>query len=241
MSALTPNDNIAGETAAERLAAVQARITAAERLCRRTPGSVALLAVSKGQESAAIRAAYHGGQRHFGESYLQEALPKQSTLADLAITWHFIGAIQSNKTRDIARHFAWAHSIDRIKIAERLNEQRPPEMPPLNVCIQVNIGAERQKAGVVPAELASLVAQILRLPRLRLRGLMALPPATEDFAEQRGYFHALNLAFHRLCAQGYALDTLSMGMSGDLEAAVAEGATLVRVGTSLFGARPRKR
>ena len=165
MSALTPNDNIAGETATERLDAIQARITAAERLYRRTLGSVTLLAVSKGQEAAAVRAAYHGGQRHFGESYLQEALPKQSALADL----------------DIARHFAWAHSIDRIKIAERLHEQRPLELPPLNVCIQVNIGVERQKAGVAPAELPSLVAQLLRLPRLRLRGLMALPSSEATF------------------------------------------------------------
>lgn len=239
MSALTPNDNIAREAAVERLTAVQARITAAEQLYRRTPASVTLLAVSKGQEAIAVRAAYSAGQRHFGESYLQEALPKQTALANLAIIWHFIGAIQSNKTRDIARHFAWAHSLDRFKIAERLHQQRPPELPPLNICIQVNIGEERQKAGVAPAQLPSLVEQLRPLSRLRVRGLMALPPASEDFAEQRGYFHALSLAFDRLRAQGHGLDTLSMGMSGDLEAAVAEGSTLVRVGTALFGARRR--
>lgn len=235
-----PNDNIEGDTIAVHLRAIHARIAAAEQRYGRTPGSVALVAVSKAQPAAAILAAYRAGQRHFGESYLQEALPKQTVLVNHAITWHFIGAIQSNKTHQIARHFAWAHSIDRLKIAERLHEQRPPELPPLNVCIQVNIGAERQKAGVAPTQLASLIEQLLKLSRLKLRGLMVLPPASEDYTEQRGYFHQLKLTFEGLQAQGYPLETLSMGMSTDLEAAIAEGATLVRVGTALFGDRPGK-
>jgi len=220
-----------------RLDAVRARITAAEQLYRRTPGSVTLLAVSKGQSADAIRAAYHAGQAHFGESYLQEALSKQSTLSDLALTWHFIGAIQSNKTRDIARHFAWVHSVDRFKIAERLHQQRPPELPPLNVCIQVNIGEEPQKAGVTPNEIPSILRQLRELSRLRVRGLMTLPPASEDFTLQRSHFQDLRLTFERLHAQDPTLDTLSMGMSGDWEAAIAEGATLLRIGTALFGPR----
>lgn len=237
MSALTPNNNITGDSLAERLAAIQKRIAAAERRYDRTAGSVTLLAVSKGQSADAIRAAHEAGQRHFGESYLQEALAKQAALADLNLTWHFIGAVQSNKTRDIAQHFDWVHSLDRLKIAERLHRQRPPTLPPLDVCIQVNVGAEPQKAGVAPAQLTSLMAQLGALSRLRLRGLMALPPASEDFAEQRHHFHALRRAFEDLRLQHPTLDTLSMGMSGDWEAAVGEGATLVRIGTALFGAR----
>jgi len=237
MSTLPPNDTITDDTVIGRLAAIRKRITEAERLYRRTPGAVSLLAVSKGQSANAIRAAYHAGQTHFGESYLQEALSKQSQLSDLAITWHFIGAIQSNKTRDIARHFAWVHSVDRLRIAERLHQQRSSELPPLNICIQVNIGEEPQKAGVTLAQLSSLMAPLDGLSRLHVRGLMTLPPAREDFALQRRQFQALRLAFEALRAQHPKLDTLSMGMSGDWEAAIAEGATLLRIGTALFGAR----
>lgn len=239
MSPLTPNDNIGEKTVAARLTAVLDRIGAAERLYHRTPGSITLVAASKSQSSSDILEAYRAGQRHFGESYLQEALRKLAALSDLDIVWHFIGALQSNKTRDIARHFAWVHGIDRLKIAERLHDQRPPELPALNVCVQINLGVERQKAGIPPAQLPSLIAQLLKLPRLRVRGLMTLPPASEDRHAQREYFHQVKLAYDALRSQGYPLDTLSIGMSGDLEAAIAEGATLVRVGTALFGPRPR--
>ena len=232
MSPSTSNDN-----PAVRLAAVRARIAAGERISDRPAGCVMLIAASKSQDATEIRALYETGQRHFGESYVQEALRKQEALADLAITWHFIGAIQSNKTRDIAARFAWVHGVDRLKIAERLNVQRPPALPPLNVCIQVNVGAEPQKAGVDPGDLPALAAALRNLPRLRLRGLMALPPPSEDAEEQGRHFRALSAAFRQLQAHGHQVDTLSMGMSGDLEAAIAAGATMVRVGTALFGPR----
>jgi PLP dependent protein len=238
MIPLTPNANIEEDVIAARFNAVRKRIAAAERRYDRTPGSVTLMAVAKSQAASTVMASYQAGQRDFGESYLQEALPKLNALSNLDITWHFIGAIQSNKTRDIAGRFAWVHSIDRIKIAERLHEQRPQHLPPLDICIQVNIGEEQQKAGAVPTQLPSLIGQLLKLSRLRVRGLMALPPASDDFHEQRGYFHQLKLAYETLRLQDYPLDTLSMGMSGDLEAAIAEGATLVRVGNALFGDRP---
>jgi PLP dependent protein len=241
MSPLRTNDNnIEVKTIKTRLAELRARISSAERQSGRRAGSITLLAVSKTQAAAVILAAYHAGQRDFGESYIQEALAKQAALSECAITWHFIGALQSNKTRQVAQHFSWVHSVDRLKIAVRLNEQRPAGLPPLNICLQVNIGAEPQKAGVDPAQLPSLAAELQSLPRLRLRGLMALPPASEDVDEQRGYFKKLRLAFERLRSRGHPLDTLSMGMSTDLEAAIAEGATLVRIGTALFGERPRK-
>ena len=240
MSPLTPIDNIAGNAIAARLIATRERIAAAERCYDRKPGSVTLVAVTKAQDADAVFTAYQAGQRHFGESYLQEALPKLLALTELDIAWHFIGAMQSNKTRDIAGRFAWVHSVDRLKIAERLNEQRPQHLPPLNVCVQVNIGAERQKAGISPTLLPSFFEQLLKLKRLRVRGLMVLPPASEDFEEQRSYFRRLKLTFEALRSQAYPIDTLSMGMSGDLEAAIAEGATLVRVGSALFGDRPRK-
>jgi pyridoxal phosphate enzyme (YggS family) len=240
MSSPTTNDNNEAQTISSRVAELRSRILSAEQHYNRHIGSVTLLAVSKTQPTAAILAAYQAGQRHFGESYLQEAITKQKALSHCAITWHFIGALQSNKTRQVAQHFAWVHSVDRLKIAVRLNEQRPTELPPLNVCLQVNIGAEPQKAGVDPAQLASLAAQLQPLSGIRLRGLMALPPLSEDFDEQRRHFRQLKLAFDRLQNKGYPLDTLSMGMSTDLEAAIAEGSTLVRVGTALFGGRPRK-
>jgi len=232
MSPSTPDDN-----AAARLEAVRVRIAAAALASDRPPGSITLVAASKAQDPAAIRALYGAGQRHFGESYVQEALRKREALADLDIIWHFIGAIQSNKSRDIAAHFAWAHGVDRIKIAERLNAQRPIALPRLNVCIQVNVGAEPQKAGVEPAALPALAAALQGLPRLRLRGLMTLPPPAHAAEEQRRHFRELAAAFRDLRSQGLDLDTLSMGMSDDLEAAIAEGATVVRVGTALFDRR----
>ena len=227
-------------TIAQRLDAVCARIRTAEEEYARVPGSVTLVAVSKTQPPQTIIAAYNAGQRHFGESYLNEALPKMAMLAGRDIEWHYVGAIQSNKTADIAAHFAWVHSVDRLKIAERLHHQRPASMPPLNVCIQVNVSGEIQKAGVAPDALDELVAAVAQLPRLRLRGLMTLPAPAADFTAQRRPLRALRLAYERLRTAGYDLDTLSMGMSDDLEAAIAEGATLVRVGTDIFGARPRK-
>ncbi|QFY88560.1 YggS family pyridoxal phosphate-dependent enzyme [Magnetovirga frankeli] len=198
---------------------------------------ILLLAVSKTKPASAIRAAFAAGQRHFGENYLQEALEKQGELADLPLEWHFIGRIQGNKTRPIAEHFSWAHSLDSLKHAQRLAEQRPAPLPPLNVCLQVNLSGEASKGGVAPEQLPSLAEQVAQLPRLRLRGLMTLPAPASDLAQQRRPFHQLAELKQRLCAQGLALDTLSMGMSADLEAAIAEGSTLVRIGTALFGSR----
>lgn len=237
MTPLRTNDNIDVEAINIRLAETRTRLSSAEQRYGRRPGSVTLLAVSKAQPPAAILAAYQAGQRNFGESYLQEALVKQSALSHCAISWHFIGNLQSNKTRLVAQHFSWVHSIDRLKIAVRLNEQRPDELPLLNICLQVKIGTERQKAGVEPAKLPWLATQLHSLSRLRLRGLMALPPVSKNFDEQRGYFQQLRLAFEQLQNCGHSLDTLSMGMSTDLEAAIAEGATMVRLGTALFGQR----
>jgi pyridoxal phosphate enzyme (YggS family) len=182
-----------------------------------------------------IRAAASLGLSQFGENYLQEALEKMAALTDLPLTWHFIGPMQSNKTRAIAEHFDWVHSIDRLKIARRLSEQRPPHLPPLQVCLQVNVSGEASKSGVSPGALAELAAAVSELPGLRLRGLMAIPAATEDLTAQHAAFASLRRAMASL--QMPALDTLSMGMSGDLEAAIAEGATIVRVGTDIFGPR----
>ena len=222
---------------AARFAAVHERIARAELRYGRAPGSVGLLAISKQQTAAIIAAAHATGQRAFGENYLQEALPKIAALADRGITWHYTGALQANKTQAVARHFAWVHSLDRLKLAERLSAQRPADLPPLDVCIQVNVGGEAQKAGVDPAHAAELAHAVAALPRIRLRGLMALPPASDDVATQHRYFRLLRETFDALRQQGLALDTLSMGMSADLEAAIAEGATLLRVGSALFGAR----
>lgn len=224
-------------TVSQRLAAVRARITQAEKQAGRSPGSVQLLAVSKTQPAAVLREAYAAGQRHFGESYLQEALPKMQALADLDITWHFIGPIQSNKTRDIARHFDWVHSVERDKIARRLNEQRPAGEKPLNICLQVNISGEANKSGAAPADIANLAASCATLPNLRLRGLMAIPAPESDPDRQRRPFRQVQELQVKLNQQGYRLDTLSMGMSDDLEAAILEGATLVRIGTAVFGER----
>ena len=221
-------------TIAENIAKVRERIREAEQACGRPSGSVALLAVSKTKPAADIREAHAAGLDDFGENYLQEALGKQVELADLALTWHFIGPIQSNKTRPIAEHFHWVHSVDRLKVAERLSAQRPADLPPLNVCLQVNVSGEDSKSGCAPGELPALARAVAALPNLKLRGLMAIPEPTEDVAAQRAAFARLR---ELLTALNLGLDTLSMGMSHDLEAAVAEGATWVRIGTALFGAR----
>jgi pyridoxal phosphate enzyme (YggS family) len=220
---------------AERLKQIQTRISQAEHAHHRTPGSVLLLAVSKTKPAEDIVAAYQAGQRHFGESYLQEALRKQQELGAFDITWHFIGPIQSNKTRLIAAHFDWVHSVDKLKIAQRLNEQRPARLPPLNVCLQVNISGEASKSGITLDELPEMCGQVAQLPRLKLRGVMAIPAPEEDFERQRQPYKALYQAVTALNRP--ELDTFSFGMTGDLEAAIAEGATIVRIGTALFGAR----
>ena len=221
-------------TIANNIAKVAARIREAAQAAGRDPDTVGLLAVSKTQPAEAIREANGAGLSNFGENYLQEALEKQARLADLALTWHFIGPIQSNKTRAIAEHFDWVHSVDRLKIAQRLSEQRPTELPPLNVCLQVNVSGEASKSGCAPQDVAELARTIATLPNLRLRGLMAIPEPTDDRAEQHAAFARLRQLQQVLALE---LDTLSMGMSQDLEAAIAEGATWVRIGTALFGAR----
>lgn len=221
-------------TIADNTLQVSSRIHAATAAAGRDENSVQLLAVSKTKPAEALREAYAAGLRDFGENYLQEALGKQLELADLPLIWHFIGPIQSNKTRSIAEHFAWVHSVDRLKIAQRLSEQRPADLPPLNICIQVNVSGEASKSGCTPQDLPALAQAISALPRLKLRGLMAIPEPTEDRAEQDAAFAAVQ----RLQASlDLPLDTLSMGMSHDLESAIAQGATWVRIGTALFGAR----
>ncbi len=224
-------------TIPKRVREIQARIRAAESRHRRAPGSVALLAVSKGQGAEAIRAAVGAGLTRFGESYLQEALAKRARLAELDAEWHFIGPIQSNKTREIAAGFDWVHSVDRGKVARRLNDQRAGGPPPLQVCVQVNLSGEAGKSGVTPGDLEDLAALVRTLPRLRLRGLMGIPARAVGLAAQRRALRPLREAFEALNRAGFALDTLSMGMTGDLEAAVAEGTTLVRIGTGVFGPR----
>ncbi|PKA70661.1 hypothetical protein ATI02_3583 [Pseudomonas baetica] len=221
-------------TIADNIQLVSSRIQAATAAAGRTENNVQLLAVSKTKPAEALREAYAAGLRDFGENYLQEALGKQLELADLPLIWHFIGPIQSNKTRAIAEHFDWVHSVDRLKIAQRLSEQRPADMPPLNICIQVNVSGEASKSGCTPADLPALAEAINALPRLKLRGLMAIPEPTEDRAEQDAAFAAVQRLQDSL---NLPLDTLSMGMSHDLESAIAQGATWVRIGTALFGAR----
>jgi len=219
------------------LLSVHKRIANAAQSCDRDPGEIRLVAVSKKHPAAAVIEAWDAGQKDFGENFLQEALPKQAELAHLPLTWHFIGRIQSNKTRPIAEQFQWVHTVDRVKIAQRLDEQRPESLPPLNVCIQVNVGDPDHKAGAPRDQVVELAKQISTLPRLRLRGLMCLPPESEDKAVQRGYFHILSDLRQEINRLGIKIDTLSMGMSGDLETAVAEGATMVRIGTAVFGQR----
>jgi pyridoxal phosphate enzyme (YggS family) len=222
---------------AENLQAVHERIRQAAGAAHRSPEGVRLLAVSKTFDAAAVTAAWQAGQRAFGENFVQEALDKIAVLGHFDIEWHFIGPIQSNKTRPIAEHFAWVHSLEREKIARRLNEARPPHLPPLNVLIQVNISGEASKSGVAPGEERALAEAIRTLPRLRLRGLMAIPEPTPDGALQRRRFALLRSLQQALQADNRNVDTLSMGMSDDLEAAVAEGSTMVRIGTAIFGSR----
>jgi len=226
-------------TITNRLQAVHQRLTNACTRAGRSADSVTLLAVSKTQPAEAVRAAHAAGQRAFGENYVQEGLAKIEALADLRpeLEWHLIGPLQSNKTRVVAEAFDWVHSIDRLKIAQRLSEQRPAWAAPLQVCLQVNVSGEDSKSGVAPAELPALAQAVAALPRLRLRGLMAIPEPAGDEAAQRQHHRALRELLEALRQQGLALDTLSMGMSADLEAAVLEGATLVRVGTAIFGER----
>jgi len=223
---------------AQRLLAVQTRITDAAKKHNRHSGDIQLLAVSKTQPADAVKQAARAGQKSFGENYLQDALPKIQQLTELGyeLDWHYIGPIQSNKTRAIAEHFHWVQSLDRLKIAQRLNEQRPDYLPPLKVCIQVNIGRESQKAGVLPEQTNALADEIMQLPRLELHGLMAIPPATADNQLQHRAFAELRHLFKHL-PQSDKLDTLSMGMSGDMDAAIAEGSTMVRIGTAIFGPR----
>jgi PLP dependent protein len=223
----------------DNLQAIRHRIADAARACGRDPADILLLAVSKTKPDADIIAAHAAGQTAFGENYVQEGCDKAQRLeeAGLALDWHFIGPLQSNKTRQVATWFDWVHSVDREKIAVRLSEQRDPHRPPLNLCIQVNVSGEASKSGVAPDEVVALADAIAALPRLALRGLMAIPEPTDDVALQRRRFAHLRQLKDDLNARGHRLDTLSMGMSQDLEAAIAEGATIVRIGTALFGAR----
>lgn len=224
---------------ANHLHEVRERIAHAAAAAQRSADSVTLLAVSKTFPASDVRAVFNAGQRAFGENYVQEAIAKIAELADLRqqIEWHFIGPLQSNKTKVVAENVDWVHSVDRLKIAERLNEQRPENLAPLNVCLQVNVSGEASKSGVAPAEARALAHRIVALPRLRLRGLMAIPEAAASLDEQRAPHRRLRELMDTLRADGLDLDTLSIGMSGDLEAAVMEGATMVRIGTAIFGAR----
>ena len=222
-------------TISDRLQVIREQIEIAARNCSRNPDEIGLIAVSKTHPAEAIRAAFDAGQRIFGENYVQEALKKMPVLADLNIEWHFIGPIQSNKTRAIATHFDWVHGVDRAKIADRLNESRTGY--PLNVCIQVNVSREISKSGCMPDETAPLAHHIATLPHLKLRGLMTVPEATLEKSEQCRQFSALRKLYQQLIDDGFALDSLSMGMSGDYDTAIAEGATLVRIGTAIFGQR----
>jgi PLP dependent protein len=231
------------ETLQANIGRVIERISVAARAVDRDPRTVRLLAVSKTFGTEAVQAAARCGQADFGENYAQEGVAKIVRLRELdprrTLRWHFIGPIQSNKTADIATHFDWVHSIDRLKVAERLSAQRPAAMAELNVLVQVNVSDEASKSGVAPDDAVALAHAIARLPRLRMRGLMAIPQPEDDPLRQRAPFARLRTLYDALRASGLALDTLSMGMSGDLEAAVAEGATIVRVGTAIFGARPQ--
>jgi pyridoxal phosphate enzyme (YggS family) len=220
--------------------AVAARIATAAGRAGRDPAAIRLLAVSKGQPAAAIRAAYAFGQRAFGENYVQEALRKADELADLpGLEWHMIGPLQSNKARVAAERFGWVQTVDRLKVAERLSHARAAHLPPLNVCVQVNISAEAAKSGATPDEALPLVQAVAALPRLALRGFMGIAQETDDVARQRQQFRILGHLLAAARGEGLALDTLSMGMSDDLESAVAEGATMVRIGTALFGPRQK--
>lgn len=219
------------------LQATREAIEHAAKAAHRNAGEVRLLAVSKTFPAEAVREAYLAGQTAFGENYLQEALDKIHALSDLPLEWHFIGPVQSNKTRPIAENFAWVHSVDRLKLAERLSAQRPAHLPDLNVCIQVNVSGEETKSGVVPEEVEQLAREVVCLPRLKLRGLMTIPSPEPDAERQRRPFTQMQDLLRQLNSQGLALDTLSMGMSHDFPAAIREGATMVRIGTAIFGTR----
>ena len=223
------------ETIAQRRQAIITEINTITQACQRPNDSVLLLAVSKTKPASDIALAYQAGQRHFGENYCQEALKKQQQLTAFQITWHFIGPIQSNKTKDIAAHFNWVHSVDSLKIARRLHDQRPEHLPPLNICIQVNISDELSKSGIALTELADFVHAIKQFPRLNLRGVMAIPAPQDDFNLQRQPYQKLHAAV--LALKDPHLTTFSFGMSGDLKAAILEGASIVRIGTALFGSR----
>ena len=222
---------------ASNLQAVRARIAKAALDAGRLPQEITLLAVSKTWSVDCVIAAHQSGQRAFGENYVQEAVDKARATANLDLEWHFIGPLQSNKTRPVAEHFAWVHTIDRLKIAERLSAQRPPTLPPLQVCVQVNVSGEASKSGCMPDDAAALCSAVNALPHLKLRGLMTIPEPADDFSAQRVPLRRLRELFATIGSSGLLLDTLSMGMSHDLEAAVAEGATIVRIGTAIFGER----
>ena len=224
-------------TISANLQDVLARIHDAAEKSGRNPDDISLLAVSKTWPASAVREAANAGQAAFGENYVQEGVDKVAELSALGLDWHFIGPLQSNKTRRVAESFAWVHSIDRLKIAERLSEQRPDDLPPLQVCLQVNVSGEETKSGIALDEVAELAKQLVLLPHLKLRGLMAIPAPVEDFALQRQAFRRLRELFDDLNNTGFSLDTLSMGISQDLEASIAEGATIVRIGTAIFGER----
>jgi len=228
------------QNCSESVQAAQTRIAEACRGANRSVDSVTLLAVSKGQSGAAIDDAAGAGIENFGENFLQEALPKIETLAGRELTWHFIGRLQANKTRPVAEHFAWVHGVDRFKIAERLSAQRPVHAPPLNLCLQLHVGGEASKGGVDAGDLAQLAREVSALPRIKLRGLMCMPPAESDVARQRQWFRETRQVFDYLNEHGQRLDTLSMGTSADFEAAIFEGATIVRIGTAIFGPRSAK-
>ncbi|MDE2235268.1 MAG: YggS family pyridoxal phosphate-dependent enzyme [Gammaproteobacteria bacterium] len=229
-------------TIARNLLAVRARMLEAALQAGREPASVRLLAVSKGFPASAVAEAHAAGQFEFGENYLQEALPKLASLKRLAdLEWHFIGTLQGNKTRPVAENFAWVHAIDRERIAQRLSHQRPAWLPALNVCIEVRLGEEPGKSGVAPELVPVLARHIAELPRLRLRGLMCIPPPADDTEVQRARFRRMRELFEMLKQDVQQLDTLSMGMSGDYQAAILEGATMIRVGSAIFGQRPSQR
>jgi pyridoxal phosphate enzyme (YggS family) len=225
------------QNCSQSVQATQTRIAQACRGAGRSVDSVTLLAVSKGQSSAAIDSAARAGVEHFGENFLQESLPKIAELGGRELTWHFIGRLQANKTRAVAENFGWVHGVDRLKIAERLAAQRPIHAPALNLCLQLHVGGEASKGGVEAAEITQLARAVSALPRIKLRGLMCMPPAETDVARQRHWFREARQVFDYLNEHGLALDTLSMGTSADFEAAIAEGSTIVRIGTAIFGPR----
>lgn len=225
------------QNCSESVRIAQTRIAEATHAAGRSVDSVTLLAVSKGQSSAAIDSAAGAGIEHFGENFLQESLPKIEALAGRELTWHFIGRLQANKTRPVAERFEWVHTVDRLKIAQRLSEQRPFHAPPLNVCLQLHLGGEATKGGLEAVDIPALARQVSVLPRLRLRGLMCMPPAEADVSRQRQWFRETRQLFDYLNEHGLGLDTLSMGTSADFEAAIFEGSTIVRIGTAIFGAR----